>query len=438
MPRRRQPAAETAARGSRRGPKPTKICPACGRPFEWRRKWARCWEAVKWCSDRCRAAGGAPAWLWALVIGGIVAGACPAAEIEIATPVDHQVVQRSSQAAGTLRVAGRVRDDDARGATVEARFVVTPDAAWRGGWAVAADGSFSGSLDVAAGGWHPLEVRVVRGSEPLGTAVVPNVGIGEVFVVAGQSNSANHGEERQKPRSGRVAVQDGKGWRLADDPQPGASGGGGSFVPPLGDALVEACDVPVGFICCGIGATSIREWMPAGTGFIQPPTLRGRVRQLPDGRFASDGRAFAMLCERMKSVGPRGFRAVLWHQGESDANQANAACTLPGDTYRELLEILIRDSADAIGWRPPWFVAQVSYHGPEDPGSPDIRAAQAQTWSDGLALQGPDSDSLDGDWREGGGRGVHFSGPGLRRHGELWAERILPWLRTELDTPEQR
>lgn len=368
----------------------------------------------------------------------LAAGACPAAEIEIATPVDHQVVQRSSRAAGTLRVAGRLRDDDARGATVEARFVATPDAAWRGGWAVAADGSFSGSLDVSAGGWHPLEVRVVRGSEPLGTAVVPHVGVGEVFVVAGQSNSANHGEERQKPRSGRVAVQDGKGWRLADDPQPGASGGGGSFVPPLGDALVEACDVPVGFICCGIGATSIREWMPAGTSFVQPPTLRGRVRQLPDGRFASDGRAFTVLCERMQSVGSRGFRAVLWHQGESDANQANAACTLPGDTYRELLEILIRDSADAIGWRPPWFVAQVSYHGPEDPGSPDIRAAQARAWSDGLALEGPDSDSLGGDWREAGGRGVHFSGPGLRRHGELWAEKVLPWLRTELHAPEQR
>ncbi|MFM7138459.1 MAG: DUF2256 domain-containing protein [Planctomycetota bacterium] len=54
MPRRRQPAAETAAPGRGRGPKPTKVCPACGRPFEWRRKWARCWEAVVYCSARCR------------------------------------------------------------------------------------------------------------------------------------------------------------------------------------------------------------------------------------------------------------------------------------------------------------------------------------------------------------------------------------------------
>ncbi|WPZ36861.1 DUF2256 domain-containing protein [Thalassobaculum sp. OXR-137] len=37
---------------------PTKICAACGRPFAWRRKWARDWESVRYCSDRCRQARG--------------------------------------------------------------------------------------------------------------------------------------------------------------------------------------------------------------------------------------------------------------------------------------------------------------------------------------------------------------------------------------------
>ncbi|MCA0303053.1 MAG: DUF2256 domain-containing protein [Proteobacteria bacterium] len=35
---------------------PTKACAACQRPFAWRRKWARDWESVKYCSDRCRGA----------------------------------------------------------------------------------------------------------------------------------------------------------------------------------------------------------------------------------------------------------------------------------------------------------------------------------------------------------------------------------------------
>ncbi len=33
---------------------PEKICEACRRPFAWRRKWARDWERVKFCSDACR------------------------------------------------------------------------------------------------------------------------------------------------------------------------------------------------------------------------------------------------------------------------------------------------------------------------------------------------------------------------------------------------
>ncbi len=33
---------------------PTKICPVCDRPFTWRKKWAECWDDVKYCSERCR------------------------------------------------------------------------------------------------------------------------------------------------------------------------------------------------------------------------------------------------------------------------------------------------------------------------------------------------------------------------------------------------
>jgi hypothetical protein len=33
---------------------PTKICPVCGRPFAWRKKWAGVWDEVIYCSQRCR------------------------------------------------------------------------------------------------------------------------------------------------------------------------------------------------------------------------------------------------------------------------------------------------------------------------------------------------------------------------------------------------
>lgn len=208
-----------------------------------------------------------------------------------------------------------------------------------------------------AGGWHRLDVRVLDKGGTVAEASFVHVGVGEIFVVAGQSNSANHGEEKRITKTGRVAAFDGKAWQLANDPQLGASGTCGSFMPPLGDLLVERFHVPVGFILCGVGATSVREWLPEGVAFPDPPTFETRVRHLTDGRWESKGQAFATLVERTKYFGPGGFRAVLWHRGESDANQKDPARTLPGP-------------------------------------SPEIRAAQAALWQAGLPHAGPDSDAL--------------------------------------------
>jgi hypothetical protein len=33
---------------------PQKICACCGLPFTWRKKWARDWAQVRYCSERCR------------------------------------------------------------------------------------------------------------------------------------------------------------------------------------------------------------------------------------------------------------------------------------------------------------------------------------------------------------------------------------------------
>jgi len=33
---------------------PIKTCACCGREFTWRKKWARDWPRVKYCSDACR------------------------------------------------------------------------------------------------------------------------------------------------------------------------------------------------------------------------------------------------------------------------------------------------------------------------------------------------------------------------------------------------
>ena len=356
-------------------------------------------------------------------------GRLHATTLTLSAPLDYQVHQRESKDKGALTISGNLADADSRATILEARIVVGGTAgAWQKLGTTFTGTMFEARMEAPAGGWHRLEVRASSGDKVLAEAAVEHVGIGEVFVVAGQSNSANHGEEKQTTKSGKVVTFDGKRWQFANDPQPGASGGGGSFLPPFGDTMAERFGVPVGFIACGIGATSVREWLPKGTRFPNPPTLTGRVQQLPTGEWESKGEAFDMLVARMKQMGPHGFRAVFWHQGESDANQQDQTRTLPGNLYRAYLQQIILESRRAIGWEAPWFVAQVSYHVPGDEASPNIRAAQASLWRDGIALAGPDSDALKGDLRENGGKGVHFSGPGLREHAARWVEKVAPWL----------
>ena len=358
-----------------------------------------------------------------------------AIELTLTSPLAHQVVQRATPGKGLLRITGELSEDVSPEAAVQVRVVnETRQMPWLQVNSVKGR-KIIASYEAPAGGWWTLEVRIMLDGKEIAIGKVPHVGVGEVFVVAGQSNSANHGEEKQTPQTGLVASFDGTTWRLAEDPQPGASGGGGSFLPPLGDELSRKLGVPIGFVACGIGATSVREWLPKGATFPNPPTIESRVEKRPDGLWMSKGDAYQTFLARMKPLGPRGFRAVLWHQGESDANQKDPTRTLRGDLYRQYLETILRESRREIGWEVPWFVAQASYHVPGDEGSDDIRAAQASLARDGIALEGPDSDALKGELRERGGQGVHFSGKGLREHGAKWAEKVIPWIERQWTEP---
>lgn len=357
--------------------------------------------------------------------------------LHLSSPLNHQVVQSTPRHDGTFNVAGNLATPASAATTIQVRILgAGPKTSTNWNDLVTlstGQKDFHGTVTAPAGGWYRLEVRAFPADAGPATAAaaeatVDQVGVGEIFVIAGQSNSANHGEEKLRVSSEKVVTFTGTEWVPSHDPQPGASGNGGSFIPPFGDAMAERLNVPIGIIAVGVGATSVREWLPRGTRFPNPPTLTGNVTQLSPTEWESKGTLFERLTQRTAALGPQGFRAVLWHQGESDANQKDPTRTLPGDLYRQHLELLIRESSKVIGWTPPWFVALVSYHTPDDPGSPEIRAAQKALWTSGAALEGPDSDALTGDLRDGGGKGVHFSGKGLREHGARWAEKVGAWL----------
>ncbi len=40
--------------GKKPSDRASKICPVCQKPFTWRKKWARDWENVIYCSEKCK------------------------------------------------------------------------------------------------------------------------------------------------------------------------------------------------------------------------------------------------------------------------------------------------------------------------------------------------------------------------------------------------
>lgn len=348
------------------------------------------------------------------------------AGLQITHPLDYQVLQRDCRESAPCLVRGKVEGP--------CDLLILSCGTTRVEAAPAAGGNFAIPLRLTATpGWQTLRVESQHQGKTLSAAEAAHVAAGEVFLVAGQSNAANSGKERQTPSSGLVSSRDGQGtWRLAQDPQPGASGEGGSFLPAFGDALARRIGVPVGLVALAEGGTSVREWLPKGIRFAQQPTTGKHVIAVGEGEFEATGELFQKLVRPMEELGIAGFRAVLWHQGESDAGQARAGYPadrqIPGALYAELLEKLIRASRQRARWPAPWFTAVATYHSEQDSRDEEFRAAQQSLWAKGLSWPGPDTDTLGAAFRDG----VHFNPQGLSRHGQLWADCVGNWLDDQL------
>lgn len=314
--------------------------------------------------------------------------------------LQRAVFQRDSQNAAEVPIEGSVA---AGVGAVEARAIPR-----QAGWGAATDwqliaanpapGSFAGTLALE-GGWYDIEIRAVDGATVLTQRTVERVGVGEVFVTAGQSNSSNWGEPRLSPVDDRVSAFDLTRWRRADDPQPIADQSGGSPWPALGDALAAELGVPIGFASVGWGGTSVDEWLPGAAGPDSQP-LYNRLQAAVEA-FGSDG-----------------VRAVLWHQGESD----NILNTSTAD-YRQRLESVIAQSRIDAAHEVPWGIAQASYLPAYGVDQAILDAQLDVATSDQRNFVGAATDDLTGAaWRWDG---VHFNEAGLREHAQRWLDALL-------------
>ncbi len=174
-------------------------------------------------------------------------------DVSISTPLEQQVCQRNDKDQAGVVIAGVLNGD---ADVIEAKADLAPgvENGEAVGWTEfakakdVADGKFTGRLLLKAGGWYTITVRARRGKEIVGEATIKKVGVGEVFVTAGQSNSANYGRPRQTAKDDRVVYFNGKSFVPAKDPIPGGCGSGGSVWPIVGDLVAKSQRVPVCFL----------------------------------------------------------------------------------------------------------------------------------------------------------------------------------------------
>lgn len=328
--------------------------------------------------------------------------------LQVVTPAAYQVVQRNAVAPeegdALVQVNGRL-PQGADDCTWSYRVVPTQNAApndapWQRATIERNGDAFRATVRVAAGGWYRFEFRGERNGVVHCEGSVEPFGVGEVFVVAGQSYATNTNEQRHnvQDRQRRVVAFDAaaKTWRVAYDPQPAPDGSdGGSIWPPLGDALAQELNVPIGFANVAWGGTASKQWLPG-------EQLHQR------------------LVETGQTLG--NFRAVLWQQGESDV-----ILKTPIETYVANLVQIRTTAAAAWGFEPCWLLAKSTHHPTvyNDPeGERRIRSAIDELVKLPGFCAGPDTDTLQGEHRGDHNSRRHFSAIGQRRAAELWLAAI--------------
>ena len=163
--------------------------------------------------------------------------------------------------------------------------------------------------------WQGQGAIIVRSARRhLVTATVPHVGVGDIYVIAGQSNASGRGKHLNhatNPVLKAGLFRNDDRWGPLMDPTDGAAGqvdevssdpdAAGSIWPLLANRLMRREAVPVAFVPCSTGATPLSAW----------------VRDHAPAPWSSKT-LFGSMLRRVHAVGGR-VRAVLFWQGERDA-----------------------------------------------------------------------------------------------------------------------
>lgn len=292
-------------------------------------------------------------WLCIGALAGPSAASLAADELAVVYPVPYVLYQRTTPDSGPMQIRGTYRSAGAVGA-VEARFHAGP---WQVVDADPRNGSFSGTI-AAPVGQGTLELRA-RGAPAL-AAVVEHVSMGDLLLIAGQSNADGRADQRVRlnPANRYVGVKfRHNGWSPGDDPSAN-DGDYGSPWPWVLNDLIPDQQVPLGFIAAAAGSTVVKEWRKGGR-------MYERMLQLVTA--ATDG--------------SRRIKAVLYYQGENDITHYHSLSAL-GDyrQYKSDLTAAVSDFHRDFGV--PVLIGQITNLLSDRAKNDSIRRAQQELWSE--------------------------------------------------------
>jgi sialate O-acetylesterase len=303
--------------------------------------------------------------------------------------VDYQVLQRDSADRGAVTIQGSLESHDSGRALARLlrRSRVVEDFEWQtvgevrsGNWEAVLDG-------IPTGGPYDLEIQLLNSEgKSLGCASVHQVLVGDLWVMAGQSNMHGRGlvQGADPPNELVHSFDLSDHWQVAEEPV------GISFEPTdlahasfdrqgkriertpeeiaelrrslttgtgpglaFARRMVERTGVPVALIPCARGGTSLEKWSP--------------VRKAERG-----GSLYGAMLRRIQAVGGR-VTGILWYQGESDAIEEGLA-PLYAERFRNLVVSVRADLRQA---RLPFYYVQIGpFIGREDDGINRVRIAQ--------------------------------------------------------------
>jgi chitodextrinase len=361
------------------------------------------------------------------------------AQISITFPMEKAVFQRNLSNKATIHIAGNYSNTIT---SVEAQLknAFTNDVIV--GWTTITTnpvkGIFNGSLSNVSGGWYILEIQSKLNGNVVNTTSLNRVGVGEVFIIAGQSNAqgieGDNGEvgasDERVLSHNEVSWYD-SGLNRCDTKFPNyptlsqifSSGGTRSNLSKtgqnpwcygkLGDNLVSRLGVPVVFFNAGAFATSSQNWKESSDGL-------GTLNHFSGLQYCN---AVGVPYNGLKKVlnyyaSIFGARAILWHQGESD-NYAQFSQS----TAESYLNYVINKSRTSLGSNISWVVSKASMFDKSTNGGLGnanqniINAQNAVINNTNKIFSGPSTDDLLGSYRSDL---VHFYGSGLIELANRW------------------